>query len=502
MRILFCFLVLIVTSLPAVAAKWTEYKTPNFVIYSTAGKTKSVQLIQNLEIFHQHLLDITGVETIPADVPLTIYLVGRHLTYVSLTDSKSTAGRYQNTHDGPFAIALAERKRWEFGNDPCETIYHEYVHYFMYQHSQAWFPTWYSEGFADYLSSFVVDRNIVKFGLEVKMRLPVLSGKKIWVPFHEIMETNIREAKGVRRQVSKQLFYAQSWLLTHFLHHQNGFYQKLNDFLVEIGQGANSVEALDRIFEISPEKLDKLVRDYWNKGRLEYVDYKIATNNLVIPTARKLNKQEKLAIDANVIRLFNHKKSGEKKLLKLVKKSSGSDDVRTALAFYYASKKKWEKSLQALGDVTHIKDRSLAVNRAFALILLYRDTESMSRPPQVKEAVMNDIRRILIRAVNTHPNDAQGRFAYSFSYMNPNLIRDLPAKKKKALQNNMEIAYYLAPQRRDIAYWYAVLLKNFDEDNEACLVMKKLVRQTDLSVRQINHNKRAIGMKKDEDFQC
>ena len=493
-------LVVLWASQAAYAAKWTEYKTSNFVVYSKANDKRTRKLIEDLEAFRYFLLRFNRVENVETAVPLKLYIVDSLGTYQKLTGSKTTAGKYLNARSGPVAVAIGQKKRWKFGSDPREVLFHEYVHYIMHQYSGRWFPKWYSEGFADYLSSFTYKDNVLNLGTQVLTRLPILQTTRKWASFDEVMSANATRLKQGSAREGTNLFYAQSWYLTHYLNHQPPFRAKIQPLLLALADGMKPKDAVQSVLGISIAELDERLNDLWDTKKLSVIHVTIDASFDYEIEVRKLSKFEGKVVEAEITSNFNSTKNKEKRLLAAVSKYPKSDKMKEILAFHYARQKEWHKGLEVLGKVDG--GSSLELQRAQALMLLYKNTENMSTQPDLTAAALKKVRKPLIRYVNKYPTDVESRFAYSFSYMNRYGLRDLPAKKKDVILANLELARHWAPQRADIGFWYAVMLKEFKQPDEACIAIKSVINKLDLTPRKVNDYKRTFGLPVNQAISC
>ena len=484
----------------AFAASWVQYKTQNFVIYSKAKDKHTRKLIEDLEAFRYFLLKFNGVETDETAVPLKLYIVGSQSNYEKLTDSETTAGKYKNARSGPIAVAIGQKKRWKFGSDPREILFHEYVHYITHQYSGRWFPKWYSEGFADYLSSFTYKDNKLTLGTQVMSRLPILQTTRKWASFGEVMSARTTRLKKGNSREGTNLFYAQSWYLTHYLNHFPEFRPKIQVLLQAQADGVPAEDAVQSVLGVSVGELDKRLYALWKSRKLSLTYVTVDASFDYDLEVRKLPKLEGKTIEAEIIANFNSTEKREKKLLSALAKYPNSEKMKEILAFNYAQQKEWQKGLDVLGDVD--ASSSIELRRAQALMLLYKNTENMSSQPDLHVPVLKKVRRALIKYINNNVYDVEGRYAYTFSYMNRVGLRDLPAKKKKVILSNMELAHHWAPQRPDIGYWYAVLLKQLGRSGDACLVIKGVVDKLDLSPREVNQYKSYFGFAKNQPITC
>src|SRR5207237_1324438 len=96
-----------------------------------------------------------------------------------------------------------------------ETVFHEYAHLLL-RHNEWFWPMWLKEGMADIYSTFeITGTQAIRIGkpLDLYLRLlyrgPFLPLRDLFAVSRESPEYNERDRQGV--------FYAESWLLVHYL---------------------------------------------------------------------------------------------------------------------------------------------------------------------------------------------------------------------------------------------------------------------------------------------
>ncbi len=141
------------------------------------------------------------------------------------------AGFYEASPTGIAAYADASR----FGLD---VLLHEYAHHFMLASGSAAYPSWYIEGFAEYFMTAKFTPERVEFGGFNENRATWLL-KEDWLPMKHLLARRFERSDGR----SAAMFYAQSWLLTHYLFRVEGESVKLRSYLTAVAGGADPEEA-------------------------------------------------------------------------------------------------------------------------------------------------------------------------------------------------------------------------------------------------------------------
>ena len=101
------------------------------------------------------------------------------------------------------------------GDGSLRIIFHEYTHLLL-RHNQPYWPLWLSEGMAEIYATFEVNGGSrarigdpIEHHLDLLAQRPLLPLRELFAVARESPEYNERERQGI--------FYAESWLLTHYL---------------------------------------------------------------------------------------------------------------------------------------------------------------------------------------------------------------------------------------------------------------------------------------------
>jgi hypothetical protein len=237
-----------------VAAEWRRAETPGFIVYSDgdAGVLRDNAL--QLELFESSLRFLHGADpSARAPRKLAIYLVGdrRRLAQVWPSISDTIAGFYRPSEDGVFAIAVRER-------GSLDTLLHEYAHHFMMGSSGSGYPGWFIEGYAEYFMTADLSPRRVAIGDFNKGRADWLQHGR-WLPMADIV-TNRPSQYGDGNAVA--MYYAQAWLLTHWLMSDPARTRQMLDYFARLRTGESSTAALEAATGMSMTDIDRALKAY------------------------------------------------------------------------------------------------------------------------------------------------------------------------------------------------------------------------------------------------
>ncbi len=153
-------------------------------------------------------------------------------------------------------------------------IFHEYTHLLLRQNDHVW-PLWLKEGMAEIYSTFEAVGHDVYLGrpiehhLNLLARQPLLPLADLFAVVHDSPQYNEREHQGI--------FYAESWLLTHYLMLGDNPARKarFGQLTRLLRQGQSPDEAFTNAFSASMPALEDELRGYLERGRFEPIRYQV-----------------------------------------------------------------------------------------------------------------------------------------------------------------------------------------------------------------------------------
>jgi Tfp pilus assembly protein PilF len=199
---------------PVVQQHWVETRSSHFHVYSTGPAQEVFRLSARLEQFRDAYAQLAGPQAVtsPPIIVLAFPDVASMQAFLPQYQGKpiSLAGFFKRGSDeNLIVLALAGQN-----SGSMHVIFHEYTHLLLRQNENIW-PLWLQEGMAEIYSTFDAAGHDVRFGLPIQHHLHYLADHPL-VPLHDLFavshdspEYNESELQGV--------FYAESWLLTHYL---------------------------------------------------------------------------------------------------------------------------------------------------------------------------------------------------------------------------------------------------------------------------------------------
>lgn len=259
-RRLLLALTLLALTPAAALADWRRAESEHFIVYSDGSERSLRDYTARLERFHGLLRARFGGPAQDDLRKLPVYLVGdgRALRIAQPQLPTGIDGYYTASENDIFAILIR-------GQDD-DLLLHEYTHHFMANAGQGQFPGWFSEGLAEYYATATVSAaGAATFGLPNAGRLRQLQGR--WLPMDQLL--GARGSFDIDNQTARGAYYAQSWLLTHWLLADPTRARALGVYLNALNAGVPPVEAWQASFGVAPAEMEAILKAY-ARGRLYY----------------------------------------------------------------------------------------------------------------------------------------------------------------------------------------------------------------------------------------
>lgn len=247
-------------------AEWRRAESRHFVVYSDGSERSLRDYTAKLERFHGLLRSRFGGPPEDDLRKLPVYLVSdaRALRIAQPTLPEGIDGYYTASENDIYAILIR-------GRDD-DLLLHEYTHHFMANVGQGRLPGWFNEGLAEYYATATVsEAGAAAFGLPNPGRQRSLQQGR-WLPMDQLLRA--RGSFDVESQTGRSMYYAQSWILTHWLLADQTRARALGVYLNAVSNGRDPVEAWQANFGIAPDTLEGVLKAY-ARGRLYFSELNI-----------------------------------------------------------------------------------------------------------------------------------------------------------------------------------------------------------------------------------
>jgi tetratricopeptide (TPR) repeat protein len=202
-------------AVPPAAESWTRIDALDFIIFTKGGDKQASRLARDLTAFRKVLQPAAAAAT--ALVPDT--------TVVIVFDDAASFAPYHRDRQGTpdnsagrfIATPLANFVVIDASADKIQrTILHEYVHYLLRDVHP---PLFLNEGLAEYFSTMRVHDSTVEVGLPIEDHVKLLlqvSPTRLQLPLDKLLQVRV-DSPEYNESSLQGIFYAESWLLVHFV---------------------------------------------------------------------------------------------------------------------------------------------------------------------------------------------------------------------------------------------------------------------------------------------
>ena len=241
---------------------WVEIRSPHFSLLADGSERQGREIASRIEqmrsVFNQLFVRDPGRQAIPLQV-------------IALKDEKEIsryAPRYRGKPVRSTGFYLQSQDRnfilLDMGADNLwETVYHEYSHYLLNTISPN-FPVWFTEGFAEFYSTTRIVNRQAMIGRPPAAVMTVLREERL-LPVSTLLKVDRHSAIYNDDHHERSIFYAESWLLVHYLLSNDRMRQATKYFEL-VRRRVDAEDAMRQAFGMEPRQLDAALERYLRAG--------------------------------------------------------------------------------------------------------------------------------------------------------------------------------------------------------------------------------------------
>ena len=275
------FTLALLSALPAFASskdepKWLEVHTAHFSVITDAGEKRGREIALRMEqmrtVFGQLLLR----DKLKMPVPISVIALKSEKQYGLVAPAKQSQapGFYVPGADRIYIVLNL------VAADPWRSVAHPLAHYllnFNYPPAAGWFD----EGLAEYFGSIQIRRQVELGGdpelapewhedifdemhrdPNVPQSLTQLASSPVWLSMVDLFNVK-HDVPGTREGTHNTLFYAQSWMVVHYLLNKNKLPEVGKYFDLVHNQKMPVDKAMIQAFDVSPAQMEEAVKAYF-----------------------------------------------------------------------------------------------------------------------------------------------------------------------------------------------------------------------------------------------
>ncbi len=256
---------------------WLKVQTEHFTLIGDASekdiRNAGMRLEQFREALSQILSQLFPASAVKSSVPVTVIVFkddSAYKPFKPLYEGKpaEVSGHFQSSGDVTY-IALAAGRS---DPNPYAVIFHEYIHALTSGVARggvalpASIPTWISEGLAEYLSVFEVTGGGEKgrLGAAIASHARLLRERPL-IPIETLLAVDQSSPFYIESD-KKNLFYAESWALTHYLLRAGGRRPQFGQFISALAQGKKADESFRQAFQTDYATIERELKNYISRG--------------------------------------------------------------------------------------------------------------------------------------------------------------------------------------------------------------------------------------------
>jgi tetratricopeptide (TPR) repeat protein len=453
----------------AALAEWREATTTNFVVYSEGSEAQLREFATMLEKFDYVLRAYHRVTVPPSPIKLRVYLFPSTAAVGKMAGGEGVAGYYVSDARGlmmvgsrsrPTAAVAARSGSTYVPIDSKSVLLHEYTHHFMYQYFPASYPTWYSEGFAEFWGATnILANDVVEVGEPVNYRYGSFQMNR-WLPLSKLLT-----AQSYQDVPELDLLYAEGWLLVRYAFENRKQSEQLQAYLKAVNRGATYEQAMKTAFA-DVGALDSQLKEYAGKSKFQVLRLPFKKIEVGPIAVRQVSPAEDAMMEISIELSQGILKREAVEFAGKVRAAAGrfpSDPFALALL------SEAERLAGNRDAAVAAADRLVAAAPNDPRGLLMKALAEMDR---LKAASSKDpkawalARQHLVRASRAAPNDPLVLEAFYDSYAGQGIVPPEPA------QAALYKAHELAPSDDDLRYKLAADFEKRDMIGEAIAIIR------------------------------
>jgi len=369
--------------------KWVEVHTAHFSVITDAGEKRGREVALRMEqmrsVFGQLLLK----DKLKMPVPITVVALKNDKQYGMAAPGKQSmaGGFYVPAWDRVYIVLNL------FELEPWRSIAHPFAHYLLnynYPPSQGWFD----EGLAEYFGSIQLGKGVdiggdpelapewhedvfedqLRRDPNVPQSLTQLVSSPVWIAMVDLFSMK-HDGTGTREGTHHTMYYAQSWMVVHYLINKNKLPEVGTYFDLVLNQKVPVDKAIVQAFDMTPEQMEEAVKTYFKslsglgtaldqskKPVMEPIDLQ-QPNHLTIPfdvdeigmTTSAMKDEDARAVLGDVMaRVPEHHDQAVRDLQQLTADPKDNDAARRGLARDDIRQKRFDAAADELEKATEL----------------------------------------------------------------------------------------------------------------------------------------------------
>jgi tetratricopeptide (TPR) repeat protein len=407
--------------------KWMELHTAHFSVITDAGEKHGREVALRMEqmrtVFGQLLLK----EKLQMSVPITVIALKSDKQYGTVAPAKQSmaAGFYVPGSDRIYIVLNL------FEDEPWRAVAHPLAHYLLncnYPPAQGWFD----EGLAEYFGSIQIGKEVeiggdpellpdwhedifdeMRRDPNVPQSLTQLISSPVWLSMVDLF-TMKHDGSGTREGTHNTLYYAQSWMVVHYLLNKNKLPEAGTYFDLVLNQKVPVDKAMVEAFDMSPAQMEDAVKTYFkslnglgialdrskkpiaNPVDIQQPDHlrvPFGVDEIGIAVSAMKEEEAKAVIDDVMARVPEHRDQALRDLQQLAADPTGNEVAHRGLAWDEIRQKRYDAAADELDQATELNPRDPWI-WYYRSALKYQQAQATRQQMRGLANMMQDLRAV------------------------------------------------------------------------------------------------------------
>jgi tetratricopeptide (TPR) repeat protein len=432
---------------------WVEVSTAHFKFYSCGPIGNVYKLAARLEQYSSAYAELAGAQAVAAP-PIVVMVFPDHQTLEPFlpryNGRPAPIAAFFQHGAGENLIALSLPQP---GDDlDLSVIFHEYAHFLFRRNDNVW-PLWLKEGMAEMYSTFVISGRHAQIGAPIPDHLRSLAAQPM-MPLTELFAVK-EDSPDYNEQQRQGMFYAESWLLTHFLMAGDvpGYVSRFGRFSALLHQGRLPADAFTNALQTSLPVMQAQLQRYLLRGEFQPVNLAVSTNlsALIATKVRSMAPAEVCFRLGDELLQIGRLEDAEPHFVMARGLAPASPLPEEGLGLLAVRRRQTDAALQHLSAAMDRGSGNFLVYYAYAQDKYHATADAEGRLTRLADPQAGEIRQALAKSIDLMPDFAPARELLGFFEM-------VQGDDLAAAGQQLQFAIQLAPENQP----YLITLAQLD----------------------------------------
>jgi tetratricopeptide (TPR) repeat protein len=458
-------------NVPIVQRQWFGARTTHFYIYSCGAQEKVFRIAGQLEEFCETYSQLAGAQAI-ASPPIVVMVFPDHESMKPFLplyrgQPENLSGFFQ--HDADENLIVLSLPQAGAALVDMSVVFHEYTHLLFRRNDRLW-PPWLKEGMAELYSTFATTGYNAFIGQPIERHLrllakqPLMPLTELFAVTHDSPQYNEREHQG--------MFYAESWLLAHFLVAGDNpdYKSRFGKFTVLLREGQAPVQAFTNALQMPLPVVESELRHYLARGRFAPIQLTFPENvalSKVISTWNLTPVEVYFFLGDELLRI-DRPDAAEKYFADAQKLAPASPLPYEGLGLLAAQRGQHDEALHELAEALQHGSTSFLVYYTHAREKYRLTADSQGRYTPLKKPEAVEIRNELQKSLTLMPDFGPAHELSGFFEM-------VQGENPAAAEQHLKLAIQLEPENPSYLLTLAQVQLRNEDPNAARRTLEPLL---------------------------